>query len=99
MLDANVFDWDGENLILRIYAQPRAAKTEITGVFGNALKIKVNSPPVDGKANTQLVQFVAKLFKVPKSRVELISGEKSREKRFRIHQPEVLPENLDVASR
>lgn len=88
------FSWDGEDLILRVHVQTRAAKTEVSGVFNDALKIRVNSPPVDGQANAQLIQFIAKIFKVSKSRVELISGVKNREKRFRIKNPAVMPNEI-----
>ncbi len=88
------YSWQGDDVLLRVHVQTRAAKTEISGTFGDALKIRVNSPPVDGKANAQLVKFIAKTFKVPKSRVELVSGEKNRDKCFLIRAPSVAPETL-----
>ena len=60
--------------------------------MGNSLKVRITAPPVDGKANQHLIKFLARQFKVRKSQLELISGETSREKRFRISNPEHLPE-------
>ncbi|MGB6973733.1 MAG: DUF167 domain-containing protein [Terracidiphilus sp.] len=74
----------GETLAVR--AQPGAKKTAIVGVYGEGaqahLKIAVQAPPVEGRANAALVEFLAELFGVPKSAVELMSGELSRSKVF-----------------
>jgi len=73
-------------MTLPVRAQPGAKKTAIVGVYGEGaaaqLKIAVQAPPVDGRANSALVAFLAKLFGVPKSSVELVSGELSRSKVF-----------------
>jgi uncharacterized protein len=71
-------------LILSVYVQPRAAKNQICGIRGEELKIRLTSPPVDGAANKLCREFVADLFDVSKSSVEIISGETSRHKRLRI---------------
>lgn len=71
-------------LILSVYVQPRASKNQICGVLGDELKIRLTSPPVDGAANKLCREFVADLFDLPKSSVEIISGETSRHKRLRI---------------
>ena len=69
---------------LAVHAQPGAKKTAITGVYGEGaaaqLKIAVQAPPVEGRANSALIEFLAKMFGLPKNRVELISGELSRSK-------------------
>jgi uncharacterized protein (TIGR00251 family) len=65
---------------LRIYVQPGASRTAISGVHGDALKIKIKSPPEDGRANAELVEFLADLFEIAKSYVQLISGQTSRRK-------------------
>jgi uncharacterized protein (TIGR00251 family) len=83
--------WQGDDLILRVHAQPRAAKDELVGPHGDNLKIRITAPPVDGKANAHLIKFLAKSFGVPKAQVELLSGETGRSKRFRIHTPSRLP--------
>lgn len=71
-------------LILSVYVQPRASKNQICGIQGEELKIRLTSPPVDGAANKLCREFVADLFHVSKSSVEIISGETSRHKRLRI---------------
>jgi hypothetical protein len=64
--------------------QPKASKTAIIGELGGALKISVNAPPVDGKANEALVWFVAELLKVPRSSVTIAAGTSSRNKVIRV---------------
>lgn len=75
---------NGVTLVVR--AQPGAKKTAIVGVYGEGdaaqLKIAVQAPPVEGRANEALIAFLAKTFDVPKSSVELLSGESSRSKVF-----------------
>ena len=73
------------DLILCVYIQPHASKNQICGIQGEELKIRLTSPPVDGAANNLCREFVADLFDVAKSSVEIISGETSRHKRLRIH--------------
>ena len=77
-------DWfrvaaDGR-VTLTLHIQPGAKKTEIAGLHGDALKIRLSAPPVDGKANEALVKFVAEALKLPKSAVNLKSGQTSRRK-------------------
>ncbi|MBI1858933.1 MAG: YggU family protein [Candidatus Melainabacteria bacterium] len=62
------------SLILSVYIVPRSSKTEIVGPYGDALKIKLNAPPVDGKANEELVYFLSKKLKISKSNIKMISG-------------------------
>jgi uncharacterized protein len=73
-----------DDIVLTLHIQPRASKNEVCGVQDNALKIRLTSPPVDGAANKLCREFLAELFKVPKSAVEIIAGETSRHKRVRI---------------
>ncbi len=72
------------SLILTLHIQPGARKTEIAGLHGEALKIRLAAPPVDGKANAALLGFLAKACGVSKSAVELVSGDTSRAKRVRL---------------
>jgi uncharacterized protein (TIGR00251 family) len=71
---------------LAVRAQPDAKKTAIVGVYGEGaaaqLKIAVQAPPVEGRANEALVYFLAAAFAIPRARVELVSGELSRSKVF-----------------
>lgn len=63
-----------------IYVQPRASRTEVVGRHGDAIKIRIAAPPVDGEANAELVRFMAKHLGVPKSAVTIVSGHTSRTK-------------------
>ncbi|MBI4989276.1 MAG: YggU family protein [Rhodocyclales bacterium] len=72
------------SLVLSLHVQPGAKKTEIVGLHGEALKIRLAAPPVDGKANESLVEFLAEQLEVPRAQVELIGGATSRQKRLRV---------------
>ena len=63
---------------------PRARKNAITGELGNALKVSLTSPPVDGRANEECIDFFAKLLKLPRSSVTIASGQTSRTKVIRV---------------
>lgn len=71
---------------LAVRAQPGAKKTAIVGIYGEGnapqLKIAVQAPPVEGRANEALVAFLAELFQIPKRSVELANGNLSRSKAF-----------------
>jgi uncharacterized protein (TIGR00251 family) len=75
----------GDGIVLNLHIQPRASKSEVCGIQGDALKIRLTSPPVDGAANKLCREFLAELFHVSKSAVEIISGESSRHKRVKIN--------------
>jgi uncharacterized protein (TIGR00251 family) len=70
---------------LRIHVQPRASRNEIVGWREEVLAIRLTAPPVEGAANKACRDFLAESLSVKRADVELLSGEKSREKRFRIH--------------
>jgi hypothetical protein len=74
---------------LAVRAQPGAKKTAITGVYGEdaaaQLKIAVQAPPLEGRANQALIAYLAELFSLPKNAVELMTGELSRSKVFLLH--------------
>jgi len=67
-----------------VKVHPRAKKNAITGEVGDALKLALTAPPVDGKANEACVEFFAKLLKVPRSSVTIASGQTSRHKLIRV---------------
>jgi uncharacterized protein (TIGR00251 family) len=75
-----------DGVMLAVRAQPGARKTAITGVYGEGaaaqLKIAVQAPPVEGRANSALIAFLAETFGLPKSAVQLTAGELSRSKVF-----------------
>jgi uncharacterized protein (TIGR00251 family) len=66
--------------LLTLHIQPGAKKSEVVGLHGDALKVRVASPPVDGKANEALVAFIAAQFGLPKRAVQLVKGDTSRAK-------------------
>lgn len=68
------------HIMLTLHVQPGAKRTEFAGLHGDALKIRLAAPPVDGKANEALIKFVAETLKLPKSAVNLKSGQTSRRK-------------------
>jgi uncharacterized protein (TIGR00251 family) len=70
---------------LRVKVQPRARKNAITGTVGDALKVALTAPPVEGKANAALIEFLAKVFEIPRSSITIASGETSRLKIVNIH--------------
>jgi uncharacterized protein (TIGR00251 family) len=85
------YRWEGQDLILFTHIQPRASQTAIIGVQGERLKIKTTAAPVDGKANAEVYQLLAKAFGVAKSQIVLQHGATSRQKTFRIPSPSQLP--------
>ena len=69
------------------YIQPRASRSEFSGTFRERLKIRINSPPVEGEANRESIDFLAKTLGVSKSEIRLLKGAQSREKTFVISRP------------
>ena len=74
---------------LAVRAQPGAKKTAVAGVYGEGaaaqLKIAVHAPPIEGRANAELLAFLCEVLSLPKSAIELTSGESSRSKVFLLH--------------
>jgi uncharacterized protein (TIGR00251 family) len=68
------------SLLLRLHVQPRAAANGVAGLQGDMLKLRLTSPPVDGKANQAVIAYLAKLFHLPKGAVTIKSGLQSRNK-------------------
>lgn len=89
---ADFFRWENDDLLISIKVQPRASKDELAEILGDSLKVRITAPPVDGAANKHLIAFLAKVFKISKSQVTLISGETGRDKRLRVHAPKQWPE-------
>ncbi len=69
-------------VVLNVRAKPRSSKPGLDGVEGDALKVRIRSAPVDGKANKELVETLADVFDLPKSKVVFKSGETSKTKRI-----------------
>ncbi len=72
------------SVTLTLHIQPGAKSTQSAGLHGEALKLRLAAPPVDGKANACLIAFLAETLGVTKSAVELVSGLSSRQKRVRV---------------
>ncbi len=72
----------GITFVVKVH--PRARKNAITGIVGDALKLALTAPPVEGRANQAVIEFFADLFAIPRSSVTIASGETSRNKVVRI---------------
>ncbi|MBI5658244.1 MAG: YggU family protein [Nitrosomonadales bacterium] len=91
---AEWFSREGEVITLVLHVQPGARRSEIAGLHGTALKIRLAAPPVEGRANEALLRFVAGCFKVPPRNVEIRQGDQSRHKRVEVRGSTVAPESL-----
>jgi uncharacterized protein (TIGR00251 family) len=83
-----------EGVIFTVRVVPRSSTAEIVGEYDGAIKIKLKSPPVDGAANEELIRFISKLLAVPRSNIEIISGQASRTKRIQVMG--ATPEQIDA---
>jgi uncharacterized protein (TIGR00251 family) len=87
----NAVRWRDNSLFLNIQVQPRASRDEVKGLQGDAIRIRITAPPVEGKANDHLLRFLADQFGVPRRRVVLVSGAGHRCKRVQVENPAILP--------
>lgn len=85
-----------DGLLLRLYIQPKAHRDHVVGVHGDELKVAITAPPVDGKANSHLITFLAKQFRVTKNQVVLVKGETSRHKQIKIIDPQQIPADVSA---
>lgn len=81
-------------ITLKIYLQPGAKQNEITGLHNNALKIRLTSPAIEGRANVALLKYIAELFDVPRANIKLKRGDTSRYKTIEVHNSRVNPDDL-----
>jgi uncharacterized protein len=79
----NIHERDGA-LVVAVRVQPRASRDEVVGEMGGALKVRLQAPAVENRANDALCEYLAALLKTPKSAVRILSGERSRIKRIQI---------------
>lgn len=89
--------WEANDLVLFCHLQPGAKRSEFAGLHAERIKIRVHAPPVDGKANSQLIAFLSAAFAVGKNAIHIESGELSRQKRVRIEQPNTIPDLAELA--
>ena len=73
-----------QGITVAVRVHPRARKNAITGELGDALKVSLTTPPLEGRANEACIEFFAKLLKVPRSSVTIASGQTSRNKVMRV---------------
>ena len=76
----NWYQSGGDGVTTHVHAQPGAKRTEIAGLYGDSLKLRLASPPVDGKANECLIEYLAQRLGVKKGQVSIIRGVSSRRK-------------------
>ena len=81
---------DGRDLVLEVRVQPRASRSEFAGQHGDRVRVRLQAPPVDGRANAALVEFLATAFDVPRARVSIEHGLAGRDKRVRIRDAGVI---------
>jgi uncharacterized protein (TIGR00251 family) len=79
------------DVVLALHVQPGAKRSEFAGKHGNALKVKLGAPAVDGKANAELIRFLADAFGVPQRKIVIVRGETSRAKVVRVIAPTKRP--------
>lgn len=94
-LNPTAFRRDGNATTITLHLQPGAKRSQICGMYGDAVKLAIQAPPVDGKANTALREFIASRLKLPTAAVTLVSGAAGRDKRIRIDG--VTPEQAQTA--
>lgn len=83
-----------EGIALRVRVQPRASRAGIEGVVGKALRVRLNSPPADGKANIELIELLSDALQIRKSDITIIKGHASRDKLIAIREIATLPEEV-----
>jgi uncharacterized protein (TIGR00251 family) len=74
----------GPSTVFTVVVQPRAARTEVVGPYGDAIKIRIQAPPVDGAANEELRRFLARRLRVAPSAVAIVGGASGRRKRVAV---------------
>ena len=75
---------DSQGVTFKVYVQPRSSKNQIVGRHGDALKVKIKAPPVEGAANKMCIQYMAACLGLPKSCVEITSGKTGRNKQVHV---------------
>jgi len=71
-------------LVFKVHVQPGASRNQVSGLHGDALKLKLTAPPVEGKANKACIGILAEALGIPKTSIEIVSGHTSRKKNIRI---------------
>lgn len=87
----------GNAVRILVRAQPRASRSELVGEHGGALKVRLAAPPVEGEANRELIELLARALGVPKSAVRLVGGETGRNKVVEVEGVDVARVRADLA--
>jgi len=70
----------GDGIVVNVFVQPRASRNQVAGLHGEAVKLRLTAPPVEGAANKMCIAFLSELLGVPKSTLEIVAGHSSRSK-------------------
>jgi len=73
-----------EKISLAVHIQPNASKNEVLGMVNEMVKIKITAPPIDNKANKECLKFLSKILHIPKSKLHILKGQKTRSKIIQI---------------
>ncbi|KUK83597.1 MAG: hypothetical protein XD97_0140 [Pelotomaculum thermopropionicum] len=73
-----------DEVFFKVRVQPRASKNQLAGLYGDAVKLRLTAPPVDGKANEACRDYLARLLRVPRAQVEVVSGLTGRNKLIKV---------------
>ncbi|MCB1851242.1 MAG: YggU family protein [Gammaproteobacteria bacterium] len=91
---ASWYRWEAQDLLLNLRIHPRASQDQFVAPLGDCYKVSITAPPVEGKANTHLIAFLADSFGVNRRQVRLVTGANSRNKGVRITNPQRIPAAL-----
>ena len=83
-----------KTIIVNVRVKPGSKQSEIVGIYDDRLKIRLQEPPVDGKANKMLIKFIAQQFKVPIKQIIILKGQKSKLKQLQITNSQINPASL-----
>ena len=93
-MNASWYTQTEDVIVLKIYVQPGAKRNEIVGLYNDALKIRVATPAIDGRANAAILKYIAELFDVSRREIRLKRGDTSRYKSVEIRNSHVNPNHL-----
>lgn len=93
-MNASWYTQTEDVIVLKIYVQPGAKHNEIVGLYNDALKIRVATPAIDGRANVALLKYIAELFEVSRREIILKRGDTSRYKSIEVRNSRVNPDHL-----
>lgn len=71
---------DGDGVKIKVHVQPGGMRSEVLGLYGDRLKVRIHAPPVDGKANDEMIRFLSEILALPRSHVQILSGHHTRQK-------------------